>query len=133
METTRFSRLELAFMLAVPFGWAALLMFHPNPTNNIHAGLHHEATRWLIVHLGSLVCTDNFAAINGAARRCDISARVSPTVTPDRHERQLRDDHHPALPPTPWSFAITAAKTALPAASTGSVPIRIAQTARPAL
>ena len=63
METPRFSRLELAFMLAVPLGWAALLMFHPNPTNNIHAGLHHEATRWLIVHLGSLVCIGLIGAV----------------------------------------------------------------------
>jgi hypothetical protein len=55
METRQFSRFELAFMLAVPLGWAILLLFHPNPTSNIYAGLQGEATTWLIVHLGSLV------------------------------------------------------------------------------
>ena len=43
-------------MLAVPLGWATMSMFHPNPTNDIYDGLHHESTRWLVVHLGSLVC-----------------------------------------------------------------------------
>lgn len=32
-------------MLAVPLGWATRLMFHPNPINNIHASVHHEATQ----------------------------------------------------------------------------------------
>jgi hypothetical protein len=52
----RFSRPHLAFMVAVPLCWATLLVFHPNPTNDIYAGLHHNATAWLTVHLGSLVC-----------------------------------------------------------------------------
>jgi hypothetical protein len=50
-----FSRPVLVFLLAVPVGWAALLAFHPNPTNDIHAGLHGQSTRWLVVHLGTLV------------------------------------------------------------------------------
>jgi hypothetical protein len=65
METTRFSRFELAFMLAVPLGWAVLLLFHPNPTEDIYAGLQGEATTWLIVHLGSLV----FIGLLGAVFR----------------------------------------------------------------
>ena len=42
-------------MLTVPLGWAILLIFHPDPTRNIHAGLHHQVTPWLVVHLGTLL------------------------------------------------------------------------------
>lgn len=55
MTTPRLSRLQLAFMIAVPLAWAGLLMFHPNPTRDIHAGLHDEANTWMIVHVGTLV------------------------------------------------------------------------------
>jgi hypothetical protein len=42
-------------MLGAPLVWAILLMFHPDPTQDIHAGLHDEVTPWLVVHLGTLV------------------------------------------------------------------------------
>lgn len=65
-DTTKAGRLrrpELVFMLVVPLGWATLLLFHPNPTDNIHAGLHHQATPRLIVHVGSLVCIGLIGAV----------------------------------------------------------------------
>ena len=55
METQRFSRPVLVFMVAAPLGWGILLLFHPNPTQDIHAGLHHQVTPWLVVHLGTLL------------------------------------------------------------------------------
>ncbi len=51
----RFSRPVLIFMIAVPLGWGILLLFHPNPTQDIHAGLHQQVTPWLVVHLGTLL------------------------------------------------------------------------------
>ena len=88
METTRFSRLELAFMLAVPLGWGTLLLFHPNPTQDIHAGLHHEVTRWLMVHLGTLVGIGLIGAVlrlltrgpAGTARRRSARRAVIPFI-----------------------------------------------------
>ena len=63
MDRPRFSRPELVFMLAVPLGWATLLLFHPNPTKDIRAELHGEATPWLVVHLGSLVFIGLMSAV----------------------------------------------------------------------
>ena len=81
-------------MLAVPLGWATLLLFHPNPTNNIHAGLHHEATRWLIVHLGSLVCIGLIGAVLRLlsedcqdARRRSAGSRSHPSCCSTEREK----------------------------------------------
>jgi hypothetical protein len=51
----RFGRLALVFMVSVPLSWGILLLFHPNPTGNIHGGLHHHVTQWQVVHLGTLI------------------------------------------------------------------------------
>ena len=51
----RFSRPLMVFMIAVPLAWSILLLFHPNPTRDIHTGLHHQVTPWLVVHLGTLL------------------------------------------------------------------------------
>ena len=50
-----FRRPALVFMIAVPLAWAILLGFHPNPTNDIHAGLQDQVTIWQVVHFGTLV------------------------------------------------------------------------------
>lgn len=55
MGTQRFRRPVLVFMIAVPLGWGLLLLFHPDPTRDIHAGLHDQVTLWLFVHLGTLL------------------------------------------------------------------------------
>ena len=63
-------------MLAVPLGWATLLPFHPNPTNDIHAGLSHQTTRWLIVHVGSMVCIGLMAGVLWLLV-CDLAGRAA--------------------------------------------------------
>lgn len=59
-----FSGLELAFLIAAPLGWAVLLAFHgaPDP-DDIYGSLRDEATRFIVVHLGSIA----FIALMGEA------------------------------------------------------------------
>lgn len=58
----RFSRAEVAFLIAVPVLWAVLLAFHAAPDgNDIYGGLEGEGTRWIAVHLGSVFFIDLMA------------------------------------------------------------------------
>lgn len=59
-----FSSLELAFLLVVPVAWAVLLAFHGAPDDaDIYGSLRDEATRFIVVHLGSIA----FIALMGEA------------------------------------------------------------------
>jgi hypothetical protein len=59
-----FTGLELAFLVAVPLGWAVLLAFHGAPDDSdIYGSLRDEATRFTVVHLGSIA----FIALLGEA------------------------------------------------------------------
>lgn len=79
MDMPRLTGRERAFMVAVPLAWAALLVFHPNPTDRIHEGLAHQAAAWQAVHLGTLA----FIGLIGAVLHllvCDLpgtAARLS--------------------------------------------------------
>jgi hypothetical protein len=59
-----FSRLELVFLILVPLAWAVLLAFHGAPDDaDIYGSLRDEATRFIVVHLGSIA----FIALMGEA------------------------------------------------------------------
>jgi hypothetical protein len=55
MDSARFSRGEFAFLIGVPLAWAVLLLFHPGGEGDIYPALRDDVTRWLIVHVGTLV------------------------------------------------------------------------------
>ena len=57
MDSPRFSRELLAFLIGVPFAWAVLLMFHPTGEGEAitYADLSDKLTPWFVVHLGMLV------------------------------------------------------------------------------
>jgi hypothetical protein len=57
MDSARFSRDELAFLIGVPLAWAVLLLFHPTGEGEsiTYADVQDEVTRFLVVHLGMLV------------------------------------------------------------------------------
>lgn len=57
MDSTRFSRDELAFLIGVPLAWAVLLLFHPTGEGEAitYADVQQEVTRWLVVHLGMVI------------------------------------------------------------------------------
>ena len=57
MDSARFSRDQLAFLIGVPLAWAVLLLFHPTGEGEAitYADVQDEVTRWLVVHLGMLV------------------------------------------------------------------------------
>jgi hypothetical protein len=64
MAVPRFSPYRLGYLLVIPLAWAALLMFHPAPDpDDIYGSLRDEATRWLVVHVGTLL----FIGLMGAA------------------------------------------------------------------
>lgn len=51
------------FLIATPVAWALLLLFHGNPGARVYDALADDSSRWLAVHLGSLV----FIGLMGAA------------------------------------------------------------------
>ncbi|HEY6778768.1 MAG TPA: hypothetical protein VI122_19850 [Thermoleophilaceae bacterium] len=57
MDSPRFSRDQLAFLIGVPLAWAVLLLFHPTGEGEAiaYADVQDQVTRWLVVHLGMLV------------------------------------------------------------------------------
>jgi hypothetical protein len=56
MQSPRFSRRQLAFLIAVPLGWAVLLLFHPSADrDDVYGGLRDDVTTWQIVHVGTLI------------------------------------------------------------------------------
>jgi hypothetical protein len=49
------TRKQLAFLIAVPLGWAALLWFHPAvDPDSVYESLRDEVSTYLIVHVGTL-------------------------------------------------------------------------------
>ena len=56
MDSPRFSRDLLAFLIGVPLAWAVLLMFHPGgEATDVYGSTHDEVTAFLVVHLGTLL------------------------------------------------------------------------------
>jgi hypothetical protein len=57
MDSARFSRGQLTFLLGVPLAWGVLLLFHPTGEGEAitYADVQDEVTRWLVVHLGMVV------------------------------------------------------------------------------
>src|ERR1700742_3127960 len=57
-------RSRLAFLIAVPLAWAALLWFHPAvDPDNVYESLSDQVNTYLIVHVGTLI----FIGLMGAA------------------------------------------------------------------
>lgn len=56
MDSPRFSRDQLIFLIGVPLVWAVLLLFHPTGQGDAitYADLQDQVTPWLIVHVGML-------------------------------------------------------------------------------
>jgi hypothetical protein len=82
MDSARFSRGELAFLIGVPLAWAVLLLFHPGGEGDIYPALRDDVTRWLVVHVGTMVFIPLLAVAiyllvqgveNTAARVCRIA------------------------------------------------------------
>ena len=57
MDSQRFSRDQLAFLIGVPLAWAVLLLFHPTGDGEsiTYADVRDDVTPWLVVHLGTLI------------------------------------------------------------------------------
>jgi hypothetical protein len=57
MDSARFSRDQLAFLIGVPLAWAVLLLFHPTGEGEAitYGDVRDVVTRWMVVHLGMLV------------------------------------------------------------------------------
>jgi hypothetical protein len=57
VDSARFSRAQLAFLIGVPLAWAVVLLLHPTGEGEAitYADLQDEVTRWLVVHLGMVV------------------------------------------------------------------------------
>ena len=55
MDSARFARREFAFLIGVPLAWAVLLLFHPGGEGDIYPALRDDVTRWLVVHVGTMV------------------------------------------------------------------------------
>jgi len=56
MDSLTLDRKRLAFLIAVPLAWAVLLTFHGSPEpDDVYGSLQDEATKWLVVHGGTLV------------------------------------------------------------------------------
>jgi hypothetical protein len=63
MDSLRFSRQRLAFLIGVPLAWAVLLLFHPLGGGEVYDDLRDVVTRWQVVHVGTLF----FIALMGLA------------------------------------------------------------------
>jgi hypothetical protein len=56
MDSPRFSRDLLAFLIGAPLAWAVLLWFHPDvDPDHVYAALREHAVAYQIVHVGTLV------------------------------------------------------------------------------
>ena len=49
------SRTTIAFLVAAPLAWAALLLFHPLGSGQVYDLLRDQVTRWQVVHVGTLL------------------------------------------------------------------------------
>jgi hypothetical protein len=57
MDSRRFSRDQLAFLIGVPLAWAVLLLFHPTGEGEAisYADVQDQVTAWLVVHIGMMI------------------------------------------------------------------------------
>jgi hypothetical protein len=56
MDSPRFSRDVLAFLVVVPAAWAILLLFHPSgDVKTLYEDIHDEVTAMLVVHIGTML------------------------------------------------------------------------------
>jgi hypothetical protein len=63
MDSPRFSRDLLAFLIGVPLAWAVLLMFHPGgEASDVYGSARDDVTAFLVVHLGMLLFIPLMAA-----------------------------------------------------------------------
>jgi hypothetical protein len=63
MDSPRFSRDLLAFLIGVPLAWAVLLMFHPGgEATDVYGSARDDVTAFLVVHLGMLLFIPLMAA-----------------------------------------------------------------------
>lgn len=63
MDSPRFSRDLLAFLIGVPLAWAVLLMFHPGgERTDVYGSARDDVTAFLVVHIGMLVFIPLMAA-----------------------------------------------------------------------
>lgn len=63
MDSPRFSRDTLAFLIGVPLAWAVLLLFHPGGDGEqIYQDIEGNVTAMLVVHLGTMVFIPLMAA-----------------------------------------------------------------------
>jgi hypothetical protein len=63
MDSPRFSRDLLAFLIGVPLAWAVLLMFHPGgERTDVYGSARDDVTAFLVVHLGMLLFIPLMAA-----------------------------------------------------------------------
>jgi hypothetical protein len=78
MGPPRLGGYRLAFLLGVPLAWAVLLWFHPAPdVDDIYGTLQDHVTRWIIVHLGTLL----FIGLIGAALYLLVRDLPGPAAT----------------------------------------------------
>jgi hypothetical protein len=64
MDSRRFSREALAFMIGVPLAWAVLLMFHPGgERTDVYGSARDDVTAFLVVHLGTLLFIPAMAGV----------------------------------------------------------------------
>jgi hypothetical protein len=81
MESARFSRDQLAFLIGVPLAWAVLLLFHPGGegTEITYQEVQDKVTAWLVVHIGMMLFIPLMAAVVYLLLRGveGIAARVS--------------------------------------------------------
>jgi hypothetical protein len=60
----QFSRTEVALMVAVPAGWALLLLFHPTGEGDeFYPIVRDQLTPWLVVHVGTLMFVPLLAGV----------------------------------------------------------------------
>jgi hypothetical protein len=55
MTSPRFTPARLALLLGVPLAWGILLLFHPVNGDSPYAIASDDVTRWMTVHIGTLV------------------------------------------------------------------------------
>jgi hypothetical protein len=55
VDSTRFSRAEIAFLIGVPLAWAVLLLFHPIGEEDYYTTVQGNVGRWLVVHIGMMI------------------------------------------------------------------------------
>jgi hypothetical protein len=56
VDSNRFSRSALAYLIGVPLAWAVLLLFHPTGSeDDYYSGVQGHVDRWLLVHIGMMI------------------------------------------------------------------------------